>query len=257
MDVLRPPPKLTISEWADRERRLDSQSSAEPGRWYTSRAEYQRGMMDACSDPKNKEVVIMSAAQLGKSEALLNIIGYHIDNDPCPMLMLQPSLDMAQAFSKDRVANGLLASTPCLQDKVRSPRSRDSGNTTLHKMFPGGAITLVGANSPSSLASRPVRLVLCDEVDRYPVSAGSEGDPIQLARKRASTFWDRKIVMVSTPTIKGASRIEEAFEKSDQRHYHVPCPHCEHKQKLDWGHVIWTDNDPETAGYRCESCAVN
>ena len=104
---MRPPPKLTISEWADRERRLDSQSSAEPGRWYTSRAEYQRGMMDACSDPKNKEVVIMSAAQLGKSEALLNIIGYHIDNDPCPMLMLQPSLDMAQAFSKDRVANGL------------------------------------------------------------------------------------------------------------------------------------------------------
>jgi len=256
MEVLRPPPKLTISEWADRERRLDSQSSAEPGRWYTSRAEYQRGMMDACSDPKNKEVVIMSAAQLGKSEALLNIIGYHIDNDPCPMLMLQPSLDMAQAFSKDRVANGLLASTPCLQDKVRSPRSRDSGNTTLHKMFPGGAITLVGANSPSSLASRPVRLVLCDEVDRYPVSAGSEGDPIQLARKRASTFWDRKIVMVSTPTIKGASRIEEAFEKSDQRHYHVPCSHCDHKQKLVWGNVIWTDNDPETAGYRCESCAV-
>lgn len=213
-------------------------------------------MMDACGDPKNREVVIMSAAQLGKSEALLNVIGYHIDNDPCPMLMLQPSLDMAQAFSKDRVANGLLSSTPCLRSKVKSPRSRDSGNTTLHKIFPGGAITLVGANSSASLASRPIRLVLCDEVDRYPASAGSEGDPIALAKKRAATFWDRKVVMVSTPTIKGASRIEEAFEKSDQRHYHVACPHCDHKQKLVWANVEWTDNDPDTAAYRCEDCSV-
>lgn len=213
-------------------------------------------MMDACGDPRNREVVIMSAAQLGKSEALLNVIGYHIDNDPCPMLMLQPSLDMAQAFSKDRVANGLLSSTPCLRSKVKSPRSRDSGNTTLHKIFPGGAITLVGANSSASLASRPIRLVLCDEVDRYPASAGSEGDPIALAKKRAATFWDRKVVMVSTPTIKGASRIEEAFEKSDQRHYHVACPHCEFKQKLKWANVEWTDNDPDTAAYRCEDCSV-
>lgn len=254
--VLKPPPKLTISEWADRERRLDAQSSSEPGRWHTSRAEYQRGMMDACCDPKNTEVVIMSAAQLGKSEALLNIIGYHIDNDPSPILMLQPSLDMAQSFSKDRVANGLLASTPCLQDKVKSPRARDSGNTTLHKTFPGGSITLVGANSPSGLASRPVRLVLCDEVDRYPTSAGSEGDPIQLARKRASTFWNRRIVMVSTPTNKGASRIEDAFDKSDQRRYYVPCQHCDHEQTLRWANVQWTDSNPETAKYQCEDCAV-
>ena len=124
---------------------------------------------------------------------------------------------MAQSFSKDRVANGLLKSTPCLRGKVKDPRARDSGNTTLHKLFPGGSLTLVGANSPSGLASRPIRLVLCDEVDRYPASAGSEGDPIQLARKRAATFWNRKIVMVSTPTNKDASRIEEAFEASDMR----------------------------------------
>ena len=153
--------------------------------------------MDACSDPEIKEVVVMAGAQLGKSEALLNIIGYHIDNDPCPILMLQPTLDMAQSFSKDRIANGLLRSTPCLQGKVKDPRSRDSNNTTLHKIFPGGAISIVGANSPSGLASRPIRLVLCDEVDRYPASAGSEGDPIQLARKRSATFFNRKIVMVS------------------------------------------------------------
>jgi phage terminase large subunit GpA-like protein len=213
-------------------------------------------MMDACCDPKNTEVVIMSAAQLGKSEALLNIIGYHIDNDPSPILMLQPSLDMAQSFSKDRVANGLLASTPCLKDKVKSPRARDSGNTTLHKIFPGGSITLVGANSPSGLASRPIRLVLCDEVDRYPTSAGSEGDPIQLARKRASTFWNRRIVMVSTPTNRGASRIENAFENSDKRFYYVPCQHCGHEQTLRWANVQWTDANPETARYQCEECAA-
>lgn len=210
--------------------------------------------MDACSDPEIREVVVMAGAQLGKSEAILNIIGYHIENDPSPILVLQPTVEMAQSFSKDRVANGLIRSTPSLRDKVRDPRSRDSGNTTLHKIFPGGALTLTGANSAASLASRPIRLVLCDECDRYPTSAGSEGDPIQLARKRAATFWNRKIVMVSTPTNKGASRIEDAFEQSDQRHYHVPCKHCEQYQVLKWANVQWQDSDPETAQYCCEHC---
>jgi phage terminase large subunit GpA-like protein len=212
--------------------------------------------MDACSDPTISEVVVMAGAQLGKTEALLNIIGYHIAHDPCPILVLQPTLEMAQAFSKDRIAAGLIRSTPCLKGKVKDPRARDSGNTTLHKVFPGGAITMVGANSPSGLASRPIRLVLCDEVDRYPSSAGSEGDPIQLARKRSATFWNRKIVTVSTPTNKGSSRIEDAFELSDQRRYHVPCKHCEEYQVLKWGNVKWTDDQPDTARYMCEHCAA-
>lgn len=212
--------------------------------------------MDSCSDPSIQEIVVMAGAQLGKSEALLNIIGYYIDNDPAPILMIQPSLDMAQSFSKDRIANGLLQSSPCLKGKVQSPRARDSGNTTLHKIFPGGSISLVGANSPSGLASRPCRLILFDEVDRYPSSAGSEGDPISLARKRSSTFWNRKIVMVSTPTNKDASRIEEAFEKSDKRFYYIPCKHCGHKQKLVWANVRWVDDDPDTAAYMCEECNV-
>lgn len=198
----------------------------------------------------------MAGAQLGKTEAILNIIGYHIHHDPSPILVLQPTLDMAQAFSKDRVASGLIRSTPALRDKVKDPRSRDSGNTTLHKVFPGGALTMVGANSASGLASRPIRLVLCDEVDRYPTSAGTEGDPIQLARKRSATFWNRKIVMVSTPTNKGASRIEEAFEQSDQRRYYVPCKHCEHEQIMKWANVRWDDGDPDAAAYMCESCGV-
>ena len=213
-------------------------------------------MMDACSDPGIEEVVIKAGAQLGKSEAILNIIGYYIDNDPSPILCLQPTLDMAQAFSKDRVAAGLLSSTPCLRDKVKSPRARDSGNTTLHKIFPGGSLTLVGANSPSGLASRPIRLVLCDEVDRYPASAGSEGDPIQLARKRSATFWNRKIIMVSTPTNKGASRIDDAYELSDKRQYYVPCKHCNEFQTLSWTNVQWEEGKPETAGYICFHCGV-
>ena len=256
MSAWSPPPKLSVADWADAERRLDSQSSSEPGRWYTSRAEYQRGIMNACSDPTIKEVVVMAGAQLGKTEALLNIIGYHIDNDPSPILVLQPTLEMAQAFSKDRIAAGLLRSTPCLQDKVKDPRARDSGNTTLHKVFPGGAITIVGANSPAGLASRPIRIVLCDEVDRYPTSAGSEGDPIQLARKRSATFWNRKVIMVSTPTNKNSSRIEEAFEASDKRFFNVPCKHCHEPQVLKWANVRWDDGNPDSAHYVCEHCAV-
>ena len=212
--------------------------------------------MDACSDPNISEVVVMAGAQLGKTEAILNIIGYHIHHNPCPILVLQPTLDMAQSFSKDRVASGLIRSTPAIRDKVKDPRARDSGNTTLHKVFPGGAITMVGANSPSGLASRPIRLVLCDEVDRYPSSAGAEGDPISLARKRAATFWNRKIVMVSTPTNDGASRIQDAYEKSDQRKYHVPCKHCHHEQVLKWAGVQWEEGQPDTAGYMCEHCGV-
>ena len=212
--------------------------------------------MDACSDPEIQEVVIMAGAQLGKTETLLNIIGYHIDIDPSPILVLQPTLSMGQAFSKDRVAAGLLSSTPCLKHKVKDPRARDSGNTTLHKVFPGGALTIVGANSPSGLASRPIRVMLADEVDRFPASAGSEGDPIQLGMKRTATFWNRKIIMVSTPTNKGSSRIDDAYQKSDKREYYVPCKHCHHDQKLKWGNVQWEEGKPETAGYMCESCSV-
>ena len=133
--ALRPPPILKVSEWADLERRLSPEASAEPGRWYTSRAEYLRGIMDAVNDPSVRQVVVMSSAQVGKTELILNILGYHIAHDPAPMLCIQPTLQMSQAFSKDRLAP-MLRDTPCLKGKVKDPRSRDSGNTTLHKVFP-------------------------------------------------------------------------------------------------------------------------
>jgi len=256
MKRLTPPPRLSVAEWADAERRLDSQSSAEPGRWYTSRAEYQRGIMDACSDPAVREVVVMCGTQSGKSEAILNTIGYHMHHDPCPILVMQPTLDMAMAFSKDRVAAGLIKPTPALRGLVKDSKAKDANNTTLHKVFPGGALSLVGANSPSSLASRPIRIVLCDEVDRYPASAGEEGDPISLAKRRAATFWNRKIIQVSTPTNRHASRIEASYEETDKRKYYVPCPHCDAEQTLKWSQVQWQDGNPKTARYYCEECGT-
>jgi len=242
-----------VAEWADRERRLSSEASAAAGRWITSRAEYQRGIMDAISDPKLRDIVVVAGAQVGKTEMLLNVIGFHIHHDAAPILLVQPTLEMAQAFSKDRLAP-MLRDTPALKYKVKDPRSRDANNTTTHKVFTGGHISLVGSNSAAGLASRPIRVVLCDEVDRYPSSAGSEGSPILLARKRSATFHNRKMVMVSTPTNKGASMIESQYQESDQRQFFVPCEDCGTVQTLKWANVQWEKDKPETAFYNCEAC---
>lgn len=205
-------------------------------------------------------MAVFSSAQVGKTEILNNLVGYHIDQDPAPILVVQPTLQMAEAWSKDRLAP-MLRDTPTLRGKVKDPRARDSGNTLLHKTFPGGHITMAGANSPASLASRPVRLVVCDEVDRFPPSAGTEGDPVNLSKKRAANFWNRKIGMFSTGTVKGASRIELAYQGSDQRKFWVACPHCGHEQLLAWSQVQWTKTEdgrhlPATARYACSGCAV-
>lgn len=238
--VLSPPPELTVSQWADEYRRLSPEASAEPGRWNTDRAPYQREIMDAINDTRCEEVIIMSSAQVGKTELILNIIGYYIDYDPSPILVLQPTREMAETFSKDRLAP-MLRDTPALKGKVKDARSRDSGNTILHKTFPGGHITMVGANSAAGLASRPIKVVLMDEVDRYPASAGTEGDPIKLAEKRTTTFWNRKKIKVSTPTIKGRSPIEKEFLISSMEEWNVPCPCCGKYQPYEWSRVHFSD----------------
>lgn len=255
MAVLRPPPRLTISQWADEYRQLSREASSEPGRWNTSRAEYQRAIMDAISDPLTHTVVVMSSSQVGKTEILLNAIGYHVAHDAAPLLMLQPTVEMAETVAKDRIAP-LIRDTPCLTSLVAEPLSRSGGNTILHKQFPGGHLTLAGANSPASLASRPVRVVFADEVDRYPPSAGTEGDPITLVRARQKTFHNRTLVLTSTPTIKGVSRIEQAYAESDQRVYRVPCPHCAEWQLLEWSSVLWPPARPELAAYHCKACGA-
>lgn len=238
--ILSPPPVLTVSQWADEYRRLSPEASAEPGRWNTDRAPYQRAIMDAVNDARCEDIIIMSSAQVGKTELILNIIGYYIDYDPSPILVLQPTLELAQTFSKDRLAP-MLRDTPALKGKVKDARSRDSGNTILHKTFPGGHITMVGANSAAGLASRPIKVVLMDEVDRYPASAGTEGDPIKLAEKRTTTFWNRKKIKVSTPTIKGRSPIEKEFLTSSMEEWNVPCPCCGKYQSYEWGRIHFSD----------------
>lgn len=250
-----PPPELTVAAWADQYRRLSSEASAEPGAWRTDRAPYQRGIMDAISDPLVREVWVQKSAQVGWTEILNNVVGFHVHQDAAPMLLVQPTLEMAEAWSKDRLAP-MIRDTAALAERIADPRSRDSGNTLLHKKFAGGHLTVAGANSPASLASRPIRIVLFDEVDRYPASAGTEGDPISLGKKRTQTFWNRKVLAGSTPTIKGSSRIEVGFESGDQRFYEVPCPHCATFQRLVWAQVRWPDGQPELACYVCSSCAA-
>lgn len=251
--IWNPPPDLTVSQWADRFRVLSPESSAEAGMWKTSRAPYQKGIMDAVNDHSINTIVFMKSAQVGATEILNNIVAYYIDQDPSPCLVLQPTLQMAQAWSKDRLAN-MIRDCDQLRKKVKDPKSKNSSNTVLSKQFPGGNINIVGSNSAAGLASRPIRILLCDEVDRYDSSAGSEGDPINLAIKRTTTFWNRKIFITSTPTIKGLSRIEVAFEESDQRYYEVPCPHCNEYQVLEWEQIHWESKKPETAEYTCKHC---
>lgn len=202
----------------------------------------------------------MSSAQVGKTEIINNVVGYHIDQDPAPILIVHPTLEMGQAWSKDRLSP-MLRDSPALKGRVADSKARDSGNTILHKIFQGGHLTVSGANSPASLASRPIRIVLLDEIDRYPPSAGAEGDPVNLATKRSTTFWNRKRIMTSTPTIKGASRIEAAWEESDKRRYFVPCPDCGEWQILKWSQVQWPEteageHDPAGAFYVCEHCGT-
>lgn len=249
----KPPPKWKVSQWADKTRKLSSEASAEPGQWDTSRAEYQREMMDVVNDPAIERVVYMTSAQVGKTEQLNNVAGYYIDYDPCPMLMLQPTLEMGETWSKDRF-DPMARDTPEIGRRIAGGKARDKKSTILHKSFIGGHLTVAGANSPASLASRPIRIVLADEVDRYPPSAGKEGDPVNLAIKRTANFWNRKIVIASTPTLKGFSRIEAAFEETDKRRYHIGCPHCQTEHVLMWANVVWQKGDPDSALFRCPAC---
>lgn len=224
--MFRPPKVQTVSEWADENRVLVSESSAEPGAWRTDRAPYQREIMDAFTQPGIWQIVIMASAQVGKSEIELNMMGCAIDNDPGPMLYIQPTDKVAEDYSKRRIAP-MINACPTLREKVFKARSRDAANTITMKTFPGGSLAIIGANSPADLASKPVRYVFMDETDRFPASAGTEGDPQELAERRTETFrHNRKIVKTSTPTIKGASKIETDYMNGTQEEWHTECPHC-------------------------------
>lgn len=252
----KPDPDLSISDWADQFRILPKQASSEPGRWRTSRTPYLREIM-GCLSPHSRveRVVLMKGAQLGGTEIGFNWIGFIIHQCPGPVLMVEPTVEIAKRLSKQRLAPSIEA-TPVLRERIAEPRSRDAGNTMFIKEFPGGLLILTGANSAVGLRSMPIRYLFLDEVDGYPGDVDGEGDPVLLAEKRTDTFAKKKIFLVSTPNKRGSSRIEREFLLTDQRRYFVPCPKCGNFDWLRWPNIRWDEGKPHTAKLLCEKCGA-
>ncbi len=229
---LKPPEQISVSEWADRYRRLPRESSSESGMWKTSRTPYLKKIMDSVSDPTVRKIAIMSSAQIGKSELIINIIGYYVHIDPTSILLVQPTEKTAKGFSTKRIEPSI-RDTPVLEELVNHRES-----AMLEKKFPGGFLSIVGSNSPATLSSQPIQILCCDEVDRYELSAGHEGDPLKLAEKRTLTYQDiDKHIFVSTPTLKGVSRIEDEFLLGTMEEWELPCPGCGEFQVLTWNKI--------------------
>lgn len=222
---MKPPEDLTVSQWADKNRRLTSESSAEVGKWRTSRTPYMFDILDSFTDPLIEHIVVVAASQVGKSETINNMVGYSIDQDPGPILLIQPTIDDVKRYSEMRIAP-MIRETRCLKRKVADPKSRDAANTKRQKSFPGGVLVMTGSNVAHDLSSMPIRYVFGDERDRWATSAGSEGDPWELAVARTRTFYNKKMVEVSTPTVKGASAIENSYNLGTMERWKTQCPHC-------------------------------
>lgn len=255
-----PPPRISVPEWADRYRKLAKEAGSTSGRWRTSTVEIARGPMLAVTEPGVETITAMSCTQLMKTALLENIFGYFAHLDPCPMLLLQPKEEAAQQFSKERITP-LISATPVLRALVGSRKTRNKDETILSKTFPGGFLALAGAGSPDNVARRPIRILLCDEVDKYPIT--KEGPVIPLAEERLATFGaDSLSVRACSPTIEDESAIAASYAQSDQRRASVVCPHCAHRQFPDFfKHVHWGKDDdnqhqPETAQIHCEACGV-
>ena len=257
--TLMPPPILSLSQWADEHFYLSPESSAQSGRWTT--LPYQKGMMDAVTDPKVTQISCMKSARIGWTKILNAAIGYFIHQSPCSILLVQPTIEDSKGYSKEEIAP-MLRDCPVLQKIIfqdsEEKGPKDSGNTILSKAFPGGVLSMIGANSGTGFRRVSRRVVAFDEVDAYPMSAGSDGDPIKLGIKRTEYFHDRKILAGSTPLIAGASRIQELFESGDQRKYYVPCPSCGHMDFLVFterdtgGHyLVFDKRSPKDAHFVC------
>lgn len=244
---LMPPENLTVTEWAERNRRLSSESSAEPGPWRNERTPYLVEVMNTFTDPKIRHTVMVAASQVGKSEVLNNCIGYIIDQDPGSILFVHPTTIDAKEYSKLRIAP-MIRDCPTLRKKVADPKSRDSNNTILQKTYPGGILTLCGSTEAHALASKPIRYVLGDERDRWATSAGNEGDPWDLAMARQTTFYNSMAFEVSTPTIKNASAIEAAYATGTMERWKSRCPHCGDYHEIQWADIRFEYDEGEAAG---------
>jgi len=262
MGAWRPPPRLSLSEWADSHFMLSAESAAEPGRWRT--LPYQRAILDAFSDPDTEQISVMKSARVGWTKCLNIVVAYYMAQDPCPIMVVQPTIEDAEGYSKEEVAP-MIRDVDVLSALIPDSKAKDSGQTLLHKAFRGGSVSMTGANSGRGFRRVSRKVVLFDEVDGYPPSAGTEGDQIKLGIRRTEYYWDRKIGAGSTPLLAGASRIEDLFEKGDQRRYYVPCPHCGHMDYLVFrkgpaGHYMaWPDDKPEAAYFVCSAngCVID
>jgi len=251
---LRPDEDLGVGQWSNKHRVLSQKGAAEPGPYRIERTPYLAEIAE-CLSPRSpiQRVVFMKSAQVGASELGFNWIGFIMHASPGPSMMVQPTTELAEKVSKQRISS-MIEETSILRELIGPEKSRTSGQTVLLKEFPGGVLSIVGANSPVGLRSMPVRFLFCDEVDAYPHDVGGEGDPVALAEKRTTTFARRKVFLNSTPTVKDTSRIEIEFNNSDQRRYFVPCPHCGAMQWLKFKQLTWVNDDPSTVLYKCEHC---
>lgn len=251
------PERITVSQWADQCRYLNPVTSAEPGRWKTDRTPYLKGVMDAFTDPQVEEITVMAASQVGKTEGMFNMLGYLIDQDPGPTLVVLPRENDAKSVSYNRILP-MLNGSPVLRDRM--PVNSDD-ITKLEYRMDRMILFFAGSNSPADLASRPIRYLFLDEIDKYPKFSGREADPIKLATERQKTFWNKKTVKVSTPTTRDGYVFRE-FEKSDQRRFFIPCPHCGAYQILVFGQIKWPEEERSAeriknerlAWYECEHC---
>ena len=254
LKAFKPPERYTVSEWADNFRVLTS-VSAEPGRWHTNRTPYLKEPMDRFTDPLIEKIVLCFGAQLGKTETELNMIGYALDQTSSPTMMVYPT-DTIAKFASDKRVQPMIKSVKSINDKF------DENSKLLELDFNNGNyMVLVGANSPSSLSSRSIKYLFFDEIDKYPAFAGKEADPIKLATERTKTFVDKKIVMVSTPTVESGNIWQAFMSANERRQYYVPCPHCGVSQTLKFKQIKWPEehNDNadmirDTAYYECEHC---
>jgi phage terminase large subunit GpA-like protein len=254
---LRPEVPLTVTEWADKYRILNQKASGEAGPWRTSRTPYLKAIMDDLSSSSDVETVtFMKSAQIGGTECGNNWIGYLIDHSPGPALVVEPTVDLAKRWSRQRLGP-MIDDMSVLNAKVQDSRSRDSGNTVLSKDFDGGILVATGANSAAGLRSMPVKFLMLDEIDAYPLDVDDEGDPVDLAIERTKNFTRKKIFKISTPTTEGTSRIAKSYAAGDMRKLHLPCPHCAEMQSLEFSNLRWSkdaDNNhqPETVRLYCK-----
>lgn len=244
---LRPKERMTVSEWAEENVILPA-GSAVSGKFSCDTAPYQREIMDAITDPQVREVVMKTSAQIGKTAIILAGMGYFIDHEPATQMMVMPTIQTMEKFSKSRLSN-MISEVAALRNKIADPKARNSNNTILYKEYAGGYLILSGANSPASLNSFPIRIVWMDEIDRFPESAGSEGNPVRLAEERATSYWNKKFIKSSTPTTVSESKINQEFLKGTQEEWCVQCPCCGTFQPYDWDRV-----DFETVGMKCVDC---